>query len=362
MVASAVFLGAVASWTSAAAASPKNVEPLELPGSELPPGSQRPQDSDRSDIRSSLLPGEWLPRGRSLTSPNGRYRLTLQSNGNLVLYDTAGFAARPPASAPAGWTADVGIAAGHMPLALWDARTAGAPGSMLVMRSDGDLVMKSDGALVVQVGGDLVMKSDGALVVQVGGDLVMQSDGALVVQVDGDSGAPIWHTRTADRPGAFLSVRDDGSVTIGYSDGRVLWTAGTSMPDVGLAGTKHVVYDRGNQRMWLIEADGSLFDTYPVSGRATSPSPGAYGVFSKSQYSSSPRTPVTMRHMVRFVKATTGLAIGFHSIPQTYAGTPIQTVDELGQPRSAGCVRQDSAKARQLYEWAPIGTPVTVIA
>ena len=30
--------------------------------------------------------------------------------------------------------------------------------------------------------------------------------------------------------------------------------------------------------------------------------------------------------------------------------------------RSAGCVRQRNDKAAQLYEWAPIGTPVAVVA
>ena len=315
MAAAVALLVAVASWTSAAAASPRIGEPL------IP---ELPFDADRSVTRSSLLPGEQLSAGGSLASPNGRYRLTLQFGGNLVLYDTAGVVTQSAAAAFAGWTADVGIAAGDVPLALWDARID-APGSTLVMRPDGDLVV-------------------------------------LAEVMPADSAEPIWHTRTADRPGAFLSVRNDGAVTIGYSDGRVLWSAGTSTPEVGLAGTKHVVYDRTGQRMWLIEADGSLFDTYPVSGRATSPSVGAYEVFSKSQYTSSPRTPVTMRHMVRFVKGTTGLDIGFHSIPRSYAGTPIQTVDQLGQPRSAGCVRQDDTKAQQLFDWAPIGTAVVVIA
>ena len=308
MVAVALLV-AVASGMSAAAATPLIAEPLK---------PQLAPDVDRAVTHSSLLPGEQLSTGRSLHSPSGRYRLTLQLNGNLVLYDTAGVAAQ---FMPAGWTVDVGIADGNVPFALWDARTD-VPGSMLIMRPDGDLVMHSRG----------------------------------------DPDEPVWHTRTADRPGAFLSVSDDGAVTVGYSDGRVLWSAGTSTPAVGLAGTKHVVYDRGGQRMWLIEADGTLFDTYPVSGRATSPAVGAYSVFSKSQYSSSPRTPVTMRHMVRFVKGITGLDIGFHSIPRTYAGLPIQTVADLGQPRSAGCVRQDDTKAQQLFDWAPIGTPVVVIA
>ena len=116
-------------------------------------------------------------------------------------------------------------------------------------------------------------------------------DGDLVVQAGDDSEEPVWHSRTADRPGTFLSVRDDGAVTIGYSDGHVLWTAGTSTPDVGLAGTKHVVYNRSAQRMWLIEADGTLFDTYPVSGRATSPAPGSYSVFSEGRSTRRRRRP-----------------------------------------------------------------------
>ena len=66
--------------------------------------------------------------------------------------------------------------------------------------------------------------------------------------------------------------------------------------------------------------------------------------------------------MVRFVKPAGRAATGFHSIPVTWNGTPIQTVDELGQFRSSGCVRQRNDKAKQLYDWAPIGTPVIVVA
>lgn len=311
--AAAAFVAAVVAVAPAVTAIPFKAE-LLVP--------QSPEGDERAATRSALLSGEQLRPGDSLLSPNGRYLLALQRNGNLVLYDTARFAGPPPGTAYSGWPIDAAVAVGSVPLALWDARTAGTTAGTLVMGPDGDLVLRAADA----------------------------------------AGEPLWSSRTADRPGAFLSVRDDGAVTVGFGDGRVLWTAGTSIPDVGLAGTKHVVYDRADQRMWLIDADGSLFDTYPVSGRANSPSPGAYSVFSKSQYTSSPRTPVTMRHMVRFVEGITGLDIGFHSIPRTYGGVPIQTVDELGQPRSAGCVRQHDAKASQLYDWAPIGTPVIVLA
>ena len=324
--------GVTAGAASAAASLPGGVGEPQL--GALPLGAPD-LDAEQPAIRSSLMPGESLSSGQSLHSPSGRYRLTLEAVGNLVLYDMAsragwagstgsagvgaGAGAKLPALAESGWPFDVGLAGGDVPVALWDARTSGASAWALVMRHDGDLVLLAGAAETV------------------------------------------WSSRTVDRPGAYLSVLDDGTVSVGYPDGRVLWTAGTSTPDVGLVGVRHVVYSRGGQRVWLIEADGALFDTYPVSGRATSPAVGSYEVFSKSQYTSSPKTPVTMRDMVRFVKATTGLAIGFHSIPRTYSGVPIQTVDELGQAQSAGCVRQDDAKARHLFDWAPIGTPVVVI-
>ena len=69
-----------------------------------------------------------------------------------------------------------------------------------------------------------------------------------------------------------------------------------------------------------------------------------------------------MECMVRFVKRLPARSIGFHTIPVTRAGTPVQTVDELGQFRSSGCVRQRTDKAEQLFDWTPVGTPVVVLA
>ena len=256
--------------------------------------------NDAGDAASNtMMPGESLSPGESVSSPNGRYQLILQHDGNLVLYDTAG------------------------PTALWDSRTVGESDRTLIMQHDGNLVLY---------------------------ELPVTPFDAL------------WHSRTYGWAGAFLTVRDDGTVTIGDSDGTVLWTAGASTPDVGLAGTKHVVYGVSDQRVWLVGADGSLVDTYLVSGRIGTPAPGRYRVFSKSVYAWSFTPGVTMKHMVRFTRGQSGAAIGFHSIPNDRQAVPIQTEDELGQFRSAGCVRQRNDKAAQLYEWAPIGTPVAVIA
>ena len=318
-----------------AAASSAVIEPVMVPILET-----------ERIVTSTLMPSEALHAGESIRSASGRYRLTLHLNGNLVLYDTAGAdsAGASPPNLASEWF-DATLAHDSAPTALWDTRTAGTEADLLVMGDDGDLQLRP---------GNPAMSPTSAT-----GGLVepVAPDATRVAPAEA-----LWHSRTAERPGAYLTVHDDGTVTIGYSDGRVLWTAGASTPDVGLGGTRHVVYDRTAQRVWLIEADGSLYDTYPVSGRATFPRPGNYEVFSKSRWSSSPKTPVTMEHMVRFVKGTGGLLdVGFHSIPRTYGNHPIQTVDELGQPRSAGCVRQDDAKAVQLYQWAPIGTPVVVI-
>ena len=71
-------------------------------------------------------------------------------------------------------------------------------------------------------------------------------------------------------------------------------------------------------------------------------------------------TAIQMEFMVRFARGPRGLGIGFHSIP-TVNGQLIQSVNQLGQPMSAGCVRQEYDNARFLFEWAPEGTSVVVI-
>ena len=262
-------------------------------------GAEDSTTPEEAESDGTLRPGESLAPGESVTSPNGRYRLGLQHDGNLVLYATAG------------------------PTALWDSRTFGESDRRLVMQHDGNLVLY---------------------------ELPIAPFQAL------------WHSRTHGSPGAFLTVGDNGDLTIGLEDGTVLWSTGANVPDVGLSGVKHIVYGRSAHRLWLLEADGSLLDSYPVSGRATSPDPGRYRVFSKSVNAWSFVSGITMKHMVRFARGRSGAAIGFHSIPNNSYGNPIQTDAQLGTFRSAGCVRQRNDKALQLYQWAPIGTPVVVVA
>jgi lipoprotein-anchoring transpeptidase ErfK/SrfK len=69
---------------------------------------------------------------------------------------------------------------------------------------------------------------------------------------------------------------------------------------------------------------------------------------------------VKWRYMVRFAYGPGGGRIGFHEIPTRF-GVPLQSESQLGQPLSGGCVRQATADAIWVWNWAPIGTKVVVL-
>jgi lipoprotein-anchoring transpeptidase ErfK/SrfK len=122
---------------------------------------------------------------------------------------------------------------------------------------------------------------------------------------------------------------------------------------------RRIVYSVSDQRVWLVEADERVSRSYLVSGRAGTPRAGTYRIYSRSRWSSSPDGRVRMEFMLRFLK-TSGDPIGFHSIPVDKRGRPIQSEDELGKPKSKGCVRQARRDAEHLWHWAPDGTVVRV--
>ena len=130
-----------------------------------------------------------------------------------------------------------------------------------------------------------------------------------------------------------------------------------AVPD-GSGEGRRIVYSNGSQRVWLVEEDGTVAKTHLVSGRRNFPRVGTYAVFSKSPTTRS--GSVHMKYMVRWYQSKR-LAVGFHSIPTTRRGRPIQSEAQLGTFRSAGCVRQRLADAAFVWDWAPVGTPVVVV-
>jgi hypothetical protein len=124
---------------------------------------------------------------------------------------------------------------------------------------------------------------------------------------------------------------------------------------------RRVVYSKSRMRVWMIDAAGSLVNTYLVSGRVSQPELGTYSVFSRSSFTCHKGdSSICMRWMVRFTRGPSGDNIGFHEIPRRN-GVPMQSDSQLGQALSGGCVRQRTADAQFMWGWADIGTRVVVI-
>jgi hypothetical protein len=122
------------------------------------------------------------------------------------------------------------------------------------------------------------------------------------------------------------------------------------------------VYAANAAHLWIVSADGRVVRDYKVTGRPGRPGPGTYKVFSKSPTAVNPGQKLRFELMVRFTHGVTGAAIGFHTIPKTYEGVPIQDVKDLGKAiGSGGCVRQKRIDAQWLYRWVKVGDTVVVL-
>lgn len=123
---------------------------------------------------------------------------------------------------------------------------------------------------------------------------------------------------------------------------------------------RRIVFDQTAQRVWLVGESGEAKRTYLVSGSVDDNlDPGRYAVYSRSKRAWG-IDGGTMKYMVRFAHGKNA-AIGFHDIPFDQ-GELMQTKAELGTPRSSGCVRQWRPDAKALWEFAPVGTTVVVVA
>lgn len=135
-------------------------------------------------------------------------------------------------------------------------------------------------------------------------------------------------------------------------------------PDTGvpfLSGVgRRVVYSKNQMRVWIVDDANVTIRTYRVSGRFGQPTPGTYHVFSRSAFTCNIDHPnICMRFMVRFAHGPLGDNIGFHEIPRR-DGVPIESDAQLGQALSGGCVRQATADAIFMWDFAGIGTTVVV--
>ncbi len=110
----------------------------------------------------SLLSGQTLWSGQTISSPSGQYKFAMQTDGNIVLYDSWNLTSQ-------GWWT-----------ALWHSHTYNNPGARLIMQTDGNMVLYST------------------------------------------SNQPLWYSHTWAHPGAQLHVQDDSNLAI-YSNGVIRW-------------------------------------------------------------------------------------------------------------------------------------------
>ena len=122
--------------------------------------------------RDRLLPGEVLLAGQSISA--GRDTLTMQADGNLVLY--------APGSIP-----------------LWASNTAGHGGARLVMQADGNLVVAAPGGRPLWASNTT---GHG------GAQLVLQTDGDAILDAPGN--VTLWSTNTSKQTYAVIQLPAHG--------------------------------------------------------------------------------------------------------------------------------------------------------
>jgi GH25 family lysozyme M1 (1,4-beta-N-acetylmuramidase) len=187
---------------------------------------------------STLATGASLTAGKSITSSNGQFTLSMQTDGNLVLQGN-----------------------GHV---MWFSRTNGNAGAHLIMQADGNLVIYtaggapvwaskttgSNGKLVVASSGQLQLSTDngvawtsgwtGTSSISAGTTLkasqtihdttgyiqaVMQGDGNFVVYINS---RPRWSTNTGSLKGGRMILQSDGNLVLYSTAGTAYWSSRTS--------------------------------------------------------------------------------------------------------------------------------------
>lgn len=186
----------------------------------------------------ALAAGTTLGTGQQLTSPDGRFRLVLQADGNLVEYGAR---------------------------ALWSAGTFGSRASILAVQRDGNVVLYdtagrplwstntfstavsalrlgSDASLVLAdagggalwavhpdpatlATGQLLLPGTGLQSTDSGYLLMFQSDGNLVLYATG--GYPVWSSGTFSSQPRFVAMQSDGNLVI-YAGNGAQWATGTA--------------------------------------------------------------------------------------------------------------------------------------
>ena len=231
---------------------------------------------------SSLSEGDVLYGGQSLRSPSGQYILVMQTDGNLVEYYrntghalwSSGSAGHPGASVRLQSDGNLVVydSDGH---ALWSSATAGKSSVHVDVQNDGNVVAYYQGGAKGISGVNGVLYPGGTLL---SGESLISGNGSFSLQMQGDGNLvlydvrqtpskALWSTHTQGNNWAVM--QGDGNLVVYDQSGVAKWSSGTA----GHAGARLVVQTDGN----LVIYDGSAIwasSTAPGSSYASK-----YGAF-----------------------------------------------------------------------------------
>ncbi|WP_433043003.1 hypothetical protein [Dactylosporangium sp. CS-033363] len=218
-----------------------------------------------------LKPGFELTAGQGLRSGNGKYTLTQQPDGNLVLADdakrvqwTSQTTGNPGATTSFDRTGDL-VVYNKSGIALWRNTTNGQA-ALLELRDDGNAVLtradktelwssKTERSRLYSgqmlTSGQQRRTADGKYT------LAQNADGNLVIT--GADKKVVWNAQTSGHQGAYTLMQDDGNLVVYSTDKKPQWSSGTS----GTTGASAVLNADGNltvtaagKTLWATATDG----------------------------------------------------------------------------------------------------------
>jgi len=132
---------------------------------------------------------------------------------------------------------------------------------------------------------------------------------------------------------------------------------------IGETASKYIEIDISQQKLFTFQ-NGTIVKTYRVSTGKDYPTPiGTFTILNKSGLGFSSIYNVWMPYWMGFSFSNELHAyFGIHELPYYYSGSnKIQRPrDFIGRPNTGGCVALDIGEAKEVYQFADIGTPVVI--
>lgn len=240
-------------------------------------------------LNGTLDPGQSLSRGSTLRSPSGNYRLVMQNDGNLVIYNSGGSATWATGTSQgtrAAMQSDGNfVVYADSGSAVWSSTTDGFGGASLVMQDDGNLVIYLSGRALWSKDGVLYDQLDSGQTLTAGQSrlspnhqyaLIMQGDGNLVLYRSG--GTAVWASNTQGS-GNWTAMQGDGNLVVYTASGQALWasnTAGRSGSSLRVQNDAKLVIYQGGAAVWDSSGPDAPFNAGIIAS-ANGFADGSYG-------------------------------------------------------------------------------------